>query len=91
VSGPIHAAPHGQNLVIETRSGRVIIGRFDSSNGFEVVVHDCDVYDPPEAADIETYIREAATYGVDVKRKDFAFAASEVIRWRKLGDIEKLV
>ena len=91
MSGPIHAAPHGQNLVIETRTGRVIIGRFDSSNGFEILMHDCDVYDPPEGADVEGYIRETATYGVDVKHKDFAFGAGDVIRWRKLGDVPKVV
>ena len=68
MSGPIHAAPHGQNLVIENRSGRVIIGRFDSSNGFEILVHDCDIYDPPADADVEHYIREAATYGVEEGR-----------------------
>ena len=90
VSGPIHAAPHGQNLVVETRDGRVIIGRFDSSNGFQVLMHDCDVYDPPEGADVEGYIRETATYGVDVKHRDYAFGAGEVIRWRKLGDVPKL-
>ena len=90
MTGPIHAAPHGQNLVIETRAGRVIIGRFDSSNGFEVLVHDCDVHDPIEGEDIERYVREAATYGVDVKHRDFAFAADEVLRWRRLGDVEKL-
>lgn len=91
MSDPIHAAPHGQNLVIETRTGRVIIGRFDSSNGFEVVMHDCDIYDPPAKADVEAYIRETATYGVDVKQRDFAFAAADVVRWRKLGDVEKLL
>lgn len=90
MSNPIHAAPHGQNLAIETRNGRVVIGRFDSSNGFEIVMHDCDVYDPPQGADVEHYIRESATYGVDVKHRDFAFAASDVLRWRKLGDVEKL-
>jgi hypothetical protein len=90
MSDPIHTAPHGQNLVIETRNGRVIIGRFDSSTGFEVLMHDCDVYDPPQGTDVEAYIRETATYGVDVKKKDFAFAAGEVLRWRKLGDVAKL-
>jgi hypothetical protein len=87
---PIHEAPHGQNLVIETSSGRVIIGRFDSSNGFEVVMHDVDVWDPPQGADVEHYVRETATYGVDVKQRDFAFGAAEVVRWRKLGEIQKL-
>jgi hypothetical protein len=90
MSSPIQAAPHGQNLVIETKAGRVIIGRFDSSNGFEVLMHDCDVYDPPSGADVENYIRETATYGVDVKHRDFTFSAGEVQRWRKLGDVQKL-
>jgi len=90
MTAPIHAAPHGQNLVVETRTGRVIIGRFDSSNGFEVLMHDCDVYDPPEGSDVEGYIRETATYGVDVKHKDFAFGAADVLRWRKLGDVPKI-
>jgi hypothetical protein len=86
----IHTAPHGLNLVIETKAGRVVIGRFDSTNGFQVIMHDVDVYDPPAGADPEAYIRETATYGVDVKQKDFAFDAKEVVRWRKLGEIQKL-
>ena len=87
---PISAAPHGQNLVIETKTGRVVIGRFDSTNGFQVLMHDCDVYDPPAGADAEPYIRETATYGVDVKERDFAFDALSIVRWRKLGDVPKL-
>jgi hypothetical protein len=89
MSSNIQAAPHGSNLVIETKSGRVIIGRFDSSNGFQVLMHDCDVYDPPPGANAEDYIRETAKYGVDVKQKDFAFDTSTITRWRKLGDIPK--
>jgi len=86
----ISSAPHGINLVIETKAGRVVIGRFDSTNGFQVFMHDVDVYDPPAGSDPEAYIRETATYGVDVKQKDFAFDASQVARWRKLGEIQKL-
>lgn len=86
----LHSAPHGQNLVIETKTGRVVIGRFDSTNGFQVFMHDVDLYEPPAGVDPEPYIRETATYGVDVKQKDFAFDASSVVRWRKLGEIEKI-
>lgn len=89
MSTNIHTAPHGLNLVIETKNGQVIIGRFDSSNGFQVLMHDCDVYDPPPGTNPEDYIRETAKYGVDVKKKDFAFDAMTITRWRKLGDIEK--
>jgi hypothetical protein len=91
MNGNIQSAPHGSNLVVETKSGRVIIGRFDSSNGFQVVMHDCDVYDPPAGADVEAYVRESATYGVDVKQRDLAFDAHTIVRWRKLGEIPKLV
>lgn len=86
----LQSAPHGLNLVIETKSGRVVIGRFDNTNGFQVFMHDVDVYEPPAGADPEAYIRETATYGVDVKQRDFVFDASQVLRWRKLGEIEKL-
>ena len=80
-------APHGMNLVIETNNGTVYIGRFDDSNGFEALLHDVDVYDPPEGTDPEAYIRETATYGVDVKHRDLKVDATQVTRWRPLGDI----
>ncbi len=90
MSSNIQAAPHGMNLVIETKTGKVYIGRFDESNGFEVLMHDCDVFEPTEGADSEHWIRETATYGVDVKHRDLKFSAIDITRWRPLGDIEKL-
>lgn len=90
MSNDLRTAPHGLNLVIETRTGRVIIGRFDSVSGFEVLMHDVDVYEPPAGADPEPYIRETATYGVDVKQRNFSFDAATVVRWRKLGDVPKI-
>jgi hypothetical protein len=48
------------------------------------------VYVPQPGADAESYIRDAATYGVDVKQRDLAFDAAEIVRWRRLGDIQKL-
>lgn len=90
MNADLRTAPHGLNLVIETKSGRIIIGRFDSVSGFQALMHDVDVFDPPSGADPEPYIRETATYGVDVKQRDFSFDATSVLRWRKLGEIEKL-
>ena len=89
MSNNIQNAPHGSNLVVETKTGRVIIGRFDSTNGFQALMHDCDVYDPPAGTNVEDYIRETAKYGVDVKQRDFAFDTASITRWRKLGDIPK--
>ena len=38
------SAPHGINLVIECSDGSAVIGRFDESNGFEIVMHDVDLW-----------------------------------------------
>lgn len=89
MSQNIQEAPHGMNLVVETEAGRVYIGRFDSTNGFQVLMHDCDVYDPPAGTDPEPYIRETAKYGVDVKEKTITFDAHGIRRWRQLGDVPK--
>ena len=82
-------APHGMNLVVETKSGRIVIGRFDESNGFEVLMHDVDVFEPG-SGDGTQWVRETATYGVDVKHRDFKFPAAEVTGWKPLGKVEKL-
>lgn len=89
MSKNIQEAAHGINLVVETQGGRVYIGRFDSTNGFQVLMHDCDVYEPPQGTDPEPYIRETAKYGVDVKHKNMTFDAHTVTRWRALGDVPK--
>ena len=83
-------APHGMNLVIECKDGTVYIGRFDETNGFEALLHDADVWEPNEGEDADHWIRETATYGVDVKHRDLKISALEVVRWRALGDLEKL-
>ncbi len=92
MSKNIHEAPHGMNLVVESSTGKVYVGRFDETNGFEVLMRDCDVFEPgsAESADAEHWVRETATYGVDVKHRTLTFPSAEVTRWRALGDIEKL-
>lgn len=90
MSQNIQSAPHGMNLVVEKEDGTVYIGRFDESNGFEVLMHDCDVFEPKEAEDAERWIRETATYGVDVKHRNLTFPVMGIARWRALGDIPKL-
>lgn len=86
----VHEIPHGVNVVIETATKRVIIGRFDSTNGFTAVMHDCDIKDFDSAEAADTHIRETATYGVDVKHRDAEIDVAEVERVRLLGDIPKL-
>ena len=83
-------APHGNNIVVETRDGRVYIGRFDSMNGFQALMHDCDVRTFAHDQDRETFIRETATYGIDVKERDAMIDAAQVARVRLLRDVPKL-
>jgi hypothetical protein len=85
----IHEAPHGINLVVETRGGTVYIGRFDSTNGFTALLHDCDVHPVKAGEDGEAYIRETAKYGVDVNHKDVEVEVMDITRVRTLGEIPK--
>lgn len=84
----IHEAPHGINLVVETKD-IVYIGRFDSTNGFQVLMHDCSVHPIAEGEDTEEFIKQTAKYGVAVDQKDIRFDAHAVTRVRVLGDIPK--
>lgn len=88
----IMSAPHGMNLVITCTDGSAVIGRFDESNGFEVVMHDVDVWeaDQGSAEEREQWIRATATYGVAVKERDHTFSARLVESWTPLGDVEKI-
>lgn len=92
MSQNIMNAPHGINLVIECADGSAVIGRFDESNGFEVVMHDVDLWEAdqgtPEERDL--WIRTTATYGVAVKERDHKFSSRAVESWRPLGDVERL-
>jgi len=81
-------APHGMNLVVERKSGGVVIGRFDAANGFEVAMHDVDVWEPGHTDERDAWIRTTAKYGVAVKHRDFSFPQSDVARWTPLGQIE---
>ena len=85
----IHEVPHGINVVIETEQGRVYIGRFDSTNGFTALLHDCDVHPVKPGEDGEAYIRETAKYGVDVNHKDVEVEVMGITRVRTLGEIPK--
>ena len=52
----LHHAPHGINLVVETKTGRVVIGRFDAVHGFEALLHDADVFEPATGVDAEHWM-----------------------------------
>ncbi|MEX1025789.1 MAG: hypothetical protein WD226_12020 [Planctomycetota bacterium] len=84
----IHEAPHGINLVVETDE-TVYIGRFDSSNGFQVLMHDACVHPIEAGEDVEAFVRQTAKFGIPVDEKNVTFDAHAVKRVRVLGDIAK--
>ncbi|MCA9000298.1 MAG: hypothetical protein KDB61_00145 [Planctomycetes bacterium] len=94
MSQHIMEAPHGINLVVNCVDGTIYIGRFDQCNGFEVLMHDCDVWTPgsgdDDAEKAEHWVRETATYGVDVKHRDLRFDAADITDWTPLGQVPKL-
>jgi hypothetical protein len=85
----IHEAPHGINLVVETDRNVLYIGRFDETNGFQVLMHDADVHELTPGEDAEVYVRTAAKYGVAVNHKDVRFDTAGITRVRLLGDVPK--
>ena len=81
-------AHHGINLVIETND-TVYIGRFDNSNGFQILMHDCSVHSIESADSAEEHVRNTAKFGVAVDQRDVVFDAASVQRVRVLGDISQ--
>ena len=84
----IHEAPHGINLVVETPD-TLYIGRFDQTDGFQVVMHDCVIRKVGSEEGDEEFVRKAAKYGFAVDQRDVVFDAAGVQRVRILGDIPK--
>lgn len=84
----IHQAQHGINLVIET-DDTVYIGRFDQSNGFQALLHDCAIHKVAAGEDPEPFVRTAARYGFAVDRRDVRVDVGAIRRVRVLGDVPK--
>ena len=84
----IAQAPHGINLVVETKE-MVYIGRFDTTNGFQVLMHDVAAHSISECSSGEDFIRQTAKYGIPVEHHDLVFPAQGICRVRRLGDIVK--
>jgi hypothetical protein len=78
---------HGINLVVETDEV-VYIGRFDNSNGFQVLMHDCAIHPIAPGEDTEAFVKQTARYGVAVDRRDVVVDALKVRRVRRLGEID---
>lgn len=84
----IHQAQHGINLVVET-GDTVYIGRFDQTNAFQALLHDCAIHPIAAGEDPEDFVRSAARYGFAVDRRDVQIDVAGIRRVRVLGDVPK--
>jgi len=84
----IHEAQHGINVVVETANS-VVIGRFDQTNGFQAVLHDCAVHTLLDGEDAEEFVRTSARYGFAVDKRDLMIEVGDIENVRVLGDIPK--
>jgi len=85
---PGHEALHGVTVVLDTTSGRTIIGRYhDTENGrmrlHEVAVHDPTASEHPR----EEWLRRTLKFGVRTEHKFLAVPAEEVTKVTPLGEI----
>ena len=84
----IHEAQHGINLVVETTDS-VYIGRFDQTNGFQALFHDCAIHPIRSKEDAEDFVKTSAKYGFAVDQRDVMVDVATIQRVRVLGDIPK--
>ena len=82
----IHEAPHGINIVVDTED-TIYIGRFDNTDGFEAILHDCAQHRIAPGQDPEDFVKETAKYGIPVQHKDLKLPTSIIKRVRILGDV----
>lgn len=81
-------AHHGINLVVETND-KIYIGRFDNSNGFQILMHDCAIHTIQKREDADEFVKTTAKYGVAVDERDVLFDAVGVKSVQVLGDVSK--
>lgn len=85
----IRSAPHGQTLVIE-KADAVYVGRFDSTNGFQVFLHDAALRKTVPGAARDAWLAEVATFGVPVEERDLIVDADGIQSVRLLRDVARL-
>lgn len=81
---PGHDEWHGQTVVLYTRSGRVVAGRWDAVQGGELVMRDAAVHEDP--ATHAAWVAEVKQYGIPVQHRVFTLPHAEVERVVRLRE-----
>lgn len=85
---PGHEALHGVTVVLDTTTGRTIVGRYhDTANG-RMRLHEVAVHDPATSEQSrEEWLRRTLKFGVRADHKFLAVPAEEVTTITPLGEL----
>lgn len=79
---------HGITVVVETKDGRLYVGRCDVADAFHVVLLDADLHEEGgEGPSRPEYLRSAAKFGVWAKHRRIDLPAAQVLSIQRLGDL----
>ena len=84
---PGHPALHGVTVVLETTSGEVYLGRFDSEDERGVHLLDVGRHDP-NGGSRDDYIRRSAKFGIRVEQKHLVLPKASVASVMPLGELQ---
>ncbi|MEK7449137.1 MAG: hypothetical protein AAB019_06605 [Planctomycetota bacterium] len=77
-----------QNVVVDTNSFYIYIGKMTEATGHFIVLQDVDVYDPKETSSTrEQYIMNAKKFGVKKNRKSVTVQTAFVVSISRLEDV----
>ena len=78
----------GQNIVVDTLSHFIIIGKLENVSSYFITLRDADVHDRRESPSMnEKYVLDAKRYGIRCNRKLVHIRLHEVISISLLEDV----
>ena len=87
MSGKCDLPLHGLTVVVDTRSSRLYIGRYDLKDEKGVLLRDVDVRDLDDDMTKEAYLGRTAKYGVFKNRDQVRVPQEEIVSIRQLSEI----
>ncbi|CAN5849032.1 hypothetical protein BH24GEM1_BH24GEM1_04220 [soil metagenome] len=79
---------HGITVVVETRGALTYVGRFDMEDESGVHLLNVGVHDAAAGGSRDDYVHRSAKFGVRAERPHLVVPRQDVLRIRKLADVE---
>lgn len=84
---PGHEALHGVTVVLDTTTGRTIVGRYHDTDDGRMRLHEVAVHEPTAEQSREEWLRRTLKFGVRTEHKFLAVPADEVTQVTPLGEL----